>query len=160
MTLLAPPGHDPLDRVLAGDTLLDSLHAGADIRAWVAGDVARGAVVLDAFERADELARLLLLPAVARVEGPEADAVLLGALDGPGGEHAAWALGDRAPLAGALDGLEALRAGGGFAGMLAELTLERWATPRLPAGPAAPAREGRGLRIVQVFMQGYLDAGL
>ena len=30
MTLLALPGHDLLDRVLSGDSLLDSLHAAAD----------------------------------------------------------------------------------------------------------------------------------
>ena len=158
MTLLAPPGHALLERVLAGDTLLDSLHAGADVRAWVAaGD--GGEEVLDAFARGDELARLLLLPAVALVPGPTADALLLDALDGPVREHAAWALGDRAPLPGALVALERLRAEGGFGGMLAELTVDRW-TSAPAERPNPPAAAGRGLRIVQVFMQGYLDAGL
>ena len=44
--------------------------------------------------------------------------------------------------------------------MLAELTLERW-TPAAPPDPLEPRpARGRGLRIVQVFMQGFIDAGL
>jgi glycosyltransferase involved in cell wall biosynthesis len=161
MTLLAPPGHELLDRVLSGETLLESLHAGADVRAWVTESAGNGAAVLDAFGRGDELARVLLLPALALVPGPEADALLLDALDGPAREHAAWALGDRPVLPAALAALTALEADGGFSGMLAGLTLERWAAPA-PAAPVVPAAPpaGRGLRIVQVFMQGYLDAGL
>ena len=156
MTLLALPGHDLLDRVLSGDSLLDSLHAAAELRGRVSG-----AALLDAYDRGDELARRLLLPAIALVPGRAAESLLLEALSvestaGP----AAWALGDRAPVAAAVDRLDALTASGGFDGMLADLTLERW-TPATPGEPLALRSAGRrGLRIVQVYMQGFVDAGL
>ena len=156
MTLLALPGHDLLDRVLSGDSLLDSLHAAAELRGRVSG-----AALLDAYERGDEFARRLLLPAIALVPGPAAESLLLEALRvestaGP----AAWALGDRASPGAAVAPLEALKASGGFDGMLADLTLERW-TPAAPPDPLEPRpARGRGLRIVQVFMQGFVDAGL
>ncbi len=156
MTLLALPGHDLLDRVLSGESLLDSLHAGAELPGRVSG-----VALLDAYERGDDLARLLLLPAIALVPGPAAESLLFEALsDERTAGPAAWALGDRAPFAAAVATLEALRASGGFDGMLADLTLERWG-PAAPPAPLEPRpRGGRGLRIVQVFMQGFLDAGL
>ena len=164
MSLLAPPDHDLLDRVLAGESLLDALHAGAEVRSQVgAAPWNDHAAVLDAYDRGDELARLLLLPAVALVRGAAADALLLEALEGPGPEareHAAWALGDRAPLAGAVEALEALRIAGGFTSVLADLTLDRWSAPELGPPAPPPAVGPEGLRIVQVFMQGFLDAGL
>ena len=44
--------------------------------------------------------------------------------------------------------------------MLAELTLEDWQPPSARREPVAAARRGwRRLRIVQIFMQGFIDAG-
>ena len=151
----------PLQRVLHGPTLLDALHAGAQLRAdAVAGERPEG--LLEAFAAADPLARLLLFGALARTAHPDADAVLCAALEGADPaerEHAAWALGDRRPLAPATGGLEALRSQGGFGAMLAELTLDRWSESGSPR-PALPPARRSGLRIAQLYMPGYLDAGL
>ncbi|HET7762432.1 MAG TPA: sucrose synthase (sucrose-UDP glucosyltransferase), partial [Phycicoccus sp.] len=54
-------------------------------------------------------------------------------------EHAAWALGRGRPHLPAVEHLVAVVAGGGFAGMLAQRTLERWAAEE----PAAVSREVR-----------------
>ena len=89
--------------------------------------------------------------------------MLCSALEGPDRaerEHAAWALGDRGPLAEAGAGLQALRSQGGFGAMLAELTLDRWSEPRLPPPRVRSAPRRSGLRIVQIYLPGYLDAGL
>ena len=162
MTPALSAGDALLDRVVAGTSILDSLHAGAALRALVtAGGSDRTDQLLDSFATADEFARLLLLPSIAQIEDPAADAVLVGALHGPSAaerEHAAWALGDRAVLPAATPALEALRSAGGFGAMLSELTQDTWAAPPRPVAMLVPPR--RGLRIVQVFMQGYLDAGL
>ena len=150
----------PLQRVLNGPTLLDALHAGAQVRAAAARLGAEQ--LLEGFAAADPLARLLLLSPLARTGHPEADHVLCSALVGPDPaerEHAAWALGDRGPLAEAGAGLHALRSQGGFGAMLAELTLDRWSEASTPSFDPSPPRRS-GLRIVQVYMPGYLDAGL
>lgn len=55
-------------------------------------------------------------------------------------EHAAWALGVRRPLPGALSGLVDMVAAGGFPGMIAERTLERW-------GCSAPEPVARALDV-------------
>ena len=80
-------------------------------------------------EDADALTQFLLIRALARVEGPLADDALVALLeDGDEGlrRHAAWALGERAPVAAALPGLVRLTAGGGFGTMLAQMAIERW----------------------------------
>jgi len=165
MTLVTATHRDPLDRVMSGASLLDSLRAGADLRAHLdAGTGHAGADLIVAFQRGDDLTRLLLMPAIALLPGPRADALLLGALEGAHPaerEHAAWALADREPLPEAIPTLRAIRREGGFTGMLAELTLESWRTRYTAAVlPIAPPGAGRGLRIAQVYMQGWLDAGL
>ena len=99
----------PLRQVLSGPTLLDALRAGARVRADAAAGGQLGAeLLLEGFADGDPLARLLLLSALARTGHPDADAVLCSALEGPDRaerEHAAWALGDRGPLAEAGAGL-------------------------------------------------------
>ena len=154
----------PLRQILSGPTLLDALRAGARVRADAAVGGQRAAErLLEGFADGDPLARLLLLGALAQTGHPEADAVLCSALEGPDRaerEHAAWALGDRGPLTEAGAGLQALRSQGGFGAMLAELTLDRWSEPRLPPPRVRPAPRRPGLRIVQIYLPGYLDAGL
>lgn len=161
MTRLVATAQNPLDRVLAGPGLLEALAAGAEL----VDAAARGsapAELAPAYAEGDALGRLLLLPALAAAGTEEAAQLLLAALDGPDPaerEHAAWALAGVPPLPAATRALTALHARGGFAGMLAELALEprHQAPPRV--GPPRAAR-GRGLRIVQVFMQGWIDPGL
>ena len=123
--------------------------------------------LVEAFESGDQLARALLLSTIALVLDPATDALLLDALEGSEPaerEHAAWALADRPAMPEAVPALRAMHAAGGFAGMLAELTLEGWypAPARREASIRIPARRagGRGLRIVQIFMQGWVDSGL
>src|SRR4051794_19759593 len=109
MTLATVTGGAALDRVLAGASLLDSLHAGAQVRALAAEARGDGADrLLAAFESGDELARVLLLPALAALpDGGEQLVTTL--LDGSATEreHAAWALGDHPPLLEAVAPLEA-----------------------------------------------------
>ena len=161
MTHHVATARDPLDRVLAGRDLLEALAAGAELT----DAAARGAVPdgLGAeYAHADALARLLLLPVLAATGSDEATQLLVAAIEGPDPaerEHAAWALAGVPPVPAAEPALTVLRAHGGFPGMLAELALER----RRAAGPRAwpPRAAGsRGLRIVQVFMQGWIDPGL
>ena len=57
--------------------------------------------------------------------------------------------------------LTSLAAGGGFASMVARLTLERWQRPaRRSLSTVLPRRRLPGLRIAQVSLQGRLDAEL
>jgi glycosyltransferase involved in cell wall biosynthesis len=166
MTRSGTTGDGLLDRVMSGASLLDSLHAGAELRSRAAAGECEPDRLLEAFHAGDELARVLLMAVIARVPGAAASSTLRAALEGGSEserEHAAWALGARAPMPEAVPALAAIRAAGGFGGMLAELTLDDWRpADRLPATAARQAgRSGeRPLRIVQIFMQGFLDAGL
>ena len=151
---------DPLDLVLTGRDVLDTLAAGAELAAAAARGAAPDGLV-DAYAHGDALARLLVLPALAAVGTDAATRLLLAAVGGPDPaerEHAAWALANVPPVPAAAPALTALRAGGGFAGMLAELALEPHGAPAVRSRPRAPG--DRGLRIVQVFMQGWIDPGL
>jgi glycosyltransferase involved in cell wall biosynthesis len=151
----------PLDRVLAGPSLLDAMAAGAEL----AGQVGRGhapAGLAEAYADGDPLARLLLMPALAASRGHEAASLLRAALeegDAAEREHAAWALASVPRVPGAGPALTALQAEGGFPAMLAELAGEPRRARALPVRQPRAAR-GRGLRIVQVFMQGWIDPGL
>jgi glycosyltransferase involved in cell wall biosynthesis len=150
--------------------IVDALNAALALRR----EPALSAGALRGLRRAaaagDPSARLLSLHALARRGGWETDAAFLAALrsvDRGEREHAAWVLGERAPDARALPGLRAVLADGGFGGMLAELTLERWSLPpcaaRLPGadGPLRPRRaRAHGLRVAQVLLQGRLDGRL
>ena len=161
MTLHAPPAQDPLDRVLESPALLEVLAAGAELSDAAAAGAAPDGLVA-AYGQADALARLLLLPVLAATGSDEATRLLCAAVEGPDPaerEHAAWALAGVPPVPAAARGLTALRAQGGFPGMLAELALEPRRSAAFRAAPPRAARR-RGLRIVQVFMQGWIDPGL
>src|SRR5690348_308163 len=100
MTLSITTDDTLLHRVTAGGSLLDSLHAGAELRSRVAAGLGEPDRLVEAFGAGDELTRILLMAAFAELPGPEADALLLTALSDPSPaqrEHAAWALGARAP---------------------------------------------------------------
>ena len=120
-----------LERITSGPSLLDSLHAAAALPPQAVdpdGSSKRSSAATRSPVAAD--AR------VARSPSPRGS-LLLAALEGSGRcerEHAAWALGGPAALLEAVPALEAQHAAGGFGGMLAELTLERWFAP----GRAAP----------------------
>ena len=113
--------------------------------------------------KGDPTSKLLALHALARGTDGRTRRLLLDPLLGSEAgreEHAAWVLGERSLDARALGPLAALTARGGFAAMVARLTLERW-LPRLrPPLPTVLPRPGGGLRIAQVSLQGRLDAEL
>lgn len=144
--------------VLDGPVLEALTSALALRRAPADGSAARLAL---AARGGDPTSRLLALHALAPVPHPVAGRLLRESLTGADAgrqEHAAWALGDRPPERRAAGRLRDLRAGGGFAGMLAGLTLERWWPRPAPRPRRRPG--GSGLRIAQVSLQGRLDAGL
>jgi glycosyltransferase involved in cell wall biosynthesis len=133
--------------------------------------------------RTDPLAAYLAVHALGAVRAPAAGATLVHWLEAgdPGlREHAAWALMNHEPTAPAVPRLLELASQGGFTQMLAELTLETWASrqptptglprgaerdeishlkPRTPTRPM-PSRPWPGLRIAQVLMQGRIDGDL
>jgi glycosyltransferase involved in cell wall biosynthesis len=127
-------------------SVLDALNAALALRR--AGRLDRHAAeALEAeLEHGDGAARLLAIHALARQPGEPTQSRLLAALadtDRGTREHAAWVLGERPPDARALPGLLSVLDAGGYGGMLAQLTLERWGarSKRLVAGALAGALE-------------------
>jgi glycosyltransferase involved in cell wall biosynthesis len=109
--------------------LLNAVNAALTLRRR--GGLEHGARrMLDSeLEHADGTARLLALHALAPQHDESTQARILAALrsDDTGmREHAAWVLGERPPDPRALPGLIEVLDGGGYGGMLAQLTLERW----------------------------------
>ncbi|GAA2513821.1 glycosyltransferase [Winogradskya humida] len=109
-----------------------------------------------AVDGADELAAVAAVHGIGAVDDDEADAVLSRLLSHPRTflrEHAAWVLRSRLPRLDAIDRLAGVTAGGGFAGMLAQRTLESWGGPagdhiaaallRLLAGARDPQARAR-----------------
>ena len=144
MSRVAATRVDVLERVASAPSALEAMRAAAKVPRAAPG-------VVDAFDDGDALTRILLVPALPPAE-------LLAILEGSDPslrEHAAWALAGR-PVPAALPALHAMAHAGGFGGMIAELTLDSWHERRCPPATRRPG----GLRIVQVFMQGWLDAGL
>ena len=136
-----------IDRVLAADTVLAALDAGRRLRREVRRrDAAATARRLLAHcgEDVDTLSQLLLVRALARLDGPLVDRALVAMLgdSDPGlRQHAAWALGERPPVTAALPGLLRLAAAGGFGTLLAQLAIERWGGSH-PAGHLASVGAG------------------
>jgi glycosyltransferase involved in cell wall biosynthesis len=126
--------------------VLESLNAALALRR--AGDLDRHATEALGveLEHGDGTARILAIQALARQPGEPTQSRLLAALadtDRGVREHAAWALGERSPDARALPGLLSVLDTGGYGGMLAQLTLERWGarTRRLVADALVGALE-------------------
>jgi glycosyltransferase involved in cell wall biosynthesis len=85
-----------------------------------------------AVDGADELTALAAVHGIGAVIDDEADAVLSRLLSHPKSflrEHAAWVLQSRLPRLDAIDRLVRVVGAGGFSGMLAQRTLERWGAP-------------------------------
>lgn len=176
-----------LDRLASADGVLVGLRAMSDL-ARAASSVKPSMAVtalqpLVSNHVSDPLSAYLALYALGGVESPDADKTLVDAL-GTGdqglGEHAAWALSRRRPVASAVPHLVALGDKGGFSQMMADLALETWfkEAPDLvwQAGRPVPERilrlpwhssrsgrgqrRGTGLRIAQVLVQGRVDGAL
>ncbi|MDO9397522.1 MAG: sucrose synthase (sucrose-UDP glucosyltransferase), partial [Herbiconiux sp.] len=120
-----------LDSVRDAASIVEALR-GADVLAFEASREggARTVRILNAALDADDgVVALASVHALAQVFDDQADAALSRLLSHPRGylrEHAAWVLGARLPRFDTLGRLIGLVLEGGFAGMLAQRSLEQW----------------------------------
>lgn len=132
-----------LDAVAEAERLIDALRLTEDLafEASRDGGVRTIRVLARALRGDDQLVAIAATHALAQVFDAEADELLSRLLsdDRPWiREHTAWALGSRLPQAAVIGRLVGMAAEGGFAGMLAQRTLENWSA-------AAPDQIGVGL---------------
>jgi len=122
-----------LERVREAPFLLDALRAAQLLDQAAAADRSADAVpVLEAAlaDRDDDVTAIAAVHALSRVVDDRADAVLSELLSCDRvflREHAAWALERRLPRLDAIGRLVGAVTAGGFTGVLAQHTLERWA---------------------------------
>ncbi len=151
-------------------TLLGGMRLAADlaVAAKADGEASRSALAAAIEDTTDQLTAIAAVHAAA-VADREVATDLVVPLVTAGApylrEHAAWALGASPPLPRAVPALTRLAESGGFAGALAEATLEAWgelpsgddeATPvRAPRDPEAP-----GATVAQLFLHAELDGDL
>jgi glycosyltransferase involved in cell wall biosynthesis len=120
-----------MDEVLHAPTIVEALRAADDV-AFEAGrdpSVRTLRVLLTALARSDDIAAIASVHALAEMHDEEALRRLVGLLSDPRAfirEHAAWALGQSLPRPEAVGRLLGLVAEGGFSGMLAQHTIEKW----------------------------------
>ena len=120
-----------LDAVRQATSLVDSMRLADDLAfdANRDGGARTIRVLTAALSGEDQLTAIAATHALAQVYDEQADVALSRLLSSEHGylrEHAAWALGSRMPRFDAVGRLVALIVGGGFAGMLAQRTLEQW----------------------------------
>ncbi len=122
-----------MDRVTGAATIVEALRAADDL-AFEAGrdpGVRTLRVLSAALAGTDDIAAIAAVHALAEMYDEQAAAHLVSLLDDPRPfvyEHAAWALGQGLPRPAAVARLIALVRRGGFTGMLAQHTLEKWST--------------------------------
>ncbi|GAA1764844.1 glycosyltransferase [Agromyces humatus] len=122
-----------LDAVKDAAAIVDAMRLADDL-AFEAGrdpGVHTIRVLAQALQGDDELAAIAATHALAEVSDGEAGRTLVGLLSDDRAflrEHAAWALGAGPPRADAMGALVGMVVGGGFAGMLAQRTLEQWSS--------------------------------
>ncbi|MDF2575792.1 MAG: glycosyltransferase [Agromyces sp.] len=120
-----------LDAVSAAPSIVDAMRLADDL-AFEAGrdpGVRTLRVLGQALRGDDELAAIAATHALAEVFDGEAGRMLVGLLSDDRAflrEHAAWALGSGLPRADGMGALIGMVVDGGFTGMLAQRTLERW----------------------------------
>ena len=120
-----------MDDVLDAPTIVKALLAADDL-AFEAGrdpSVRTLRVLSAALAGTDDIAAIAAVHALAEMHDDEAQRQLAGLLSDERPfirEHAAWALGQSLPRPEAVGRLLALVAAGGFTGMLAQHTIERW----------------------------------
>lgn len=120
-----------LDAVMVAPSIVDAMRLADDL-AFEAGrdpGVRTIRVLAQALHGDDELAAIAATHALAQAFDGEAGRTLVGLLSDERAflrEHAAWALGSGLPRADAMGALLGMVVDGGFTGMLAQRTLERW----------------------------------
>lgn len=120
-----------MDRVTGASTIVEALRAADDL-AFEAGrdpGVRTLRVLSAALAGGDDIAAIAAVHALSEMFDEQAASRLVSLLDDPRPfihEHAAWALGQGLPRFSAIARLIALVRRGGFTGMLAQHTLEKW----------------------------------
>ncbi|HYN68465.1 MAG TPA: glycosyltransferase [Ornithinibacter sp.] len=136
-----------VDRVRRAPTLVEGLRRGDDLVGAAARDRLGSSLPVLAAAVADPRDALTAITAVhalgALPGGPGRSSLLALLVDGPPHlrEHAAWAIGAGPTAPDALGPLVGMVARGGFGGMLAQRTLETWATAT-PDAITSALREG------------------
>ncbi len=123
-----------LDAVMGADRLVDSLRLADDLafEASRDGGARTIRVLTSALDSEDQIAAIATTHALAQIFDQQADVALSRLLSSDRGflrEHAAWALSLRLPRFDTVGRLIGLVSEGGFGGMLAQRTLEQWASP-------------------------------
>lgn len=120
-----------LDAVRQADRLIDSMRLADDLAFEASRDGGPRTlrVLTSVLDEPDQLVAIAAIHALAQVYDTEADRILSGLLSDPRPfirEHAAAGLAVRLPQYDSIGRLMSLVVDGGFCGMLAERTLERW----------------------------------
>lgn len=124
--------HTSLDEVRSAPSILDGIGLADELTIAASRDGGPRAVRLLAHAAVDPVDQLTAIAAVhslAQVFDETADDVLVSLLSHDAvflREHAAWAFGARLPRFDAIAGLISMTIDGGFAGMIAQRTLEQW----------------------------------
>ncbi|MBC9936000.1 MULTISPECIES: glycosyltransferase [unclassified Leucobacter] len=129
-----------LEAVQSADRLVEVLRLADELAVEASrdGGIRNVLILLSAIESSDQISAIAAIHALANIADEESDEALADLLSSERGfvrEHAAWALHARAPRPGPIGRLIGLVIAGGFVGMLAQRTLERWArsSPELVA---------------------------
>ena len=166
MTEVAPATRAALARVRVTPTILDAIDGFEDVvrAAREEGPEATGWLIAGIEDEDDPLVRLAALHAAGAAGPAVAAELLVPLLSGASAhlrEHAAWALASGCRVDAALDPLRVMADEGGFAGTLAQATLDRWADTPAPAVPRRdPAQGTAGLTVAQLYLHGELDGSL
>lgn len=126
--------HTTLDAIRDADGILAGIRYADDLTIAASRDGGNRAVRLlaqAALDPTDQVTAIAAVHALAQVFDESADDVLAALLEHDSGflrEHAAWAFGTRLPRFDAIAGLFRMVVAGGFAGMIAQRTLETWAS--------------------------------
>ena len=121
-----------LDEVRHATSVLEGIRRadGLSIAASRDGSARAVRILAAATDSADQLSAIAAVHALGHIRGQSADEVLISLLRHDSlflREHATWALGARPPQRDGTPDLARMVADGGFPGMLAQRTLERWA---------------------------------
>ena len=123
-----------LDAVRGAERLVDAMERADDLafEANRDGGARTIRILTAALDDDDQLVAIAATHALAQVYDEQADIALSRLLSSDRAflrEHAAWAVGSRIPRFDTIGRLIGMVAEGGFAGMLAQRTLEQWAAP-------------------------------
>lgn len=123
-----------IDRIAQAPTIVSALRAAEELAVEAGRDpgVRTLRLLTAALAGDDDIIVLAAVHALAEMQDADAGALLCELLRDPRPwvrEHAAWALGQSMPQTHAIAALIRLVAGGGFTGMLAQQTLEKWSSP-------------------------------